>query len=117
MAKNDQIAGTWNANGNSGDLIISYSGRRVEGFYTYQSVGRSKARAVIIEDTNKSGSYESSDIIFGGFTAKTRFIKSGKIPVVASGRFMADAETGQFELFYGRTKYATGSIYDPNEYF
>lgn len=117
MARNDQVTGTWNADGNTGDLIISYSGRTVKGFYAYQSVGATKARAVIIEDTNRSGSYESSDIIFGGFSAQTRFIKSGKIPVIASGRFIADTETGRFDLIYGSTKYATGSIYDPSEYF
>jgi hypothetical protein len=117
MAGNDQITGTWNANSNTGDLIIAYSGRRVEGFYTYQSASGAKARAVIIEDTNKSGSYESSDIIFGGFAAKTKFIRSGKIPTVASGSFIADTETGRFTLFYGSTKYTTGSIYDPSEYF
>lgn len=117
MAKKDQIAGTWSANGNTGDLVISYSGKRVVGFYTYQSLSGKKARAVIIEETNRSGSYESSDIIFGGFSAKTCFIRSGRIPVVASGRFIANEETGQFSLFYGTTKYATGSVYDPGEYF
>ena len=117
MAKKDQITGTWSANGNTGDLIIAYSGRRVEGFYSYQSLSGKKAKAVIIEDTNGSGSYEASDIIFGGFSAKTSFIRSGRIPVVASGRFIANEETGQFRLFYGSIKYATGSIYDPGEYF
>ena len=117
MARKDQITGTWSANGNTGDLVISYSGRRVEGFYTYQSLSGKKAKAVIIEDTNRSGNYEASDIIFGGFSAKTSFIRSGRIPVVASGRFIANEETGQFSLFYGSTKYATGSIYDPGEYF
>ena len=117
MARKDQITGTWSANGNTGDLVISYSGRKVEGFYAYQSLSGKKAKAVIIEDTNRSANYEASDIIFGGFSAKTSFIRSGRIPVVASGRFIANEETGQFSLFYGSTKYATGSIYEPGEYF
>jgi hypothetical protein len=117
MSKRDRITGTWSANGNTGDLIISYSGRRVEGFSTYQSTSGKKARALIIEDSNKSGSYESTDIIFGGFSAKADYVRSGKIPVVASGDFVVDATTGRFKLFYEGTKYATGSIYDPSEYF
>jgi hypothetical protein len=117
MAKSDRITGTWSANGNTGDLVISYTGRRIEGFYSYQSVGGSKARAVIIEDSNRSGRYESSDIIFGGFSANGDYVRSGRIPVVASGSFVADTTTGRFNLFYDLTKYATGSIYDPSEYF
>ena len=117
MSKRDLISGTWSANGNTGDLIISYSGRRVVGFYAYQSISGTKAKGLIIEDSNKSGSYESTDIIFGGFSAKAEYVRSGKIPVVASGAFVADATTGRFKLLYEGTKYATGSIYDPSEYF
>jgi len=117
VAKKDVITGTWKAYGDTGDLIISYSGKTVEGFYTYQSRGGKKSRAVIIEDTNRNGRYDSSDIIFGGFSADTKFLTSGAIPLIASGRFIANTETGRFGLFYGSTKYATGSIYDPSEYF
>jgi len=115
VAKKDVITGTWKAYGDTGDLIISYSGKTVEGFYTYQSRGGKKSRAVIIEDTNRNGRYDSSDIILGGFSANTQLAK--RTPVIASGRFIANTETGRFDLFYGSTKYATGSIYDPSEYF
>jgi len=117
MAKRDRITGTWSANGNTGELLISYGSRRVQGFYTYQSLTGKKAKAVIIEDSNGNGSYDSSDIIFGGFSARADYVRSGQIPTVASGRFVADTDTGRFKLFYESTKYATGSIYDPGEYF
>lgn len=117
MSRVDRITGTWQADGNTGNLVISYGGRRVQGFYSYQSIGRSKARAVLVEDTNNSGRYEGTDLVFGGFSARSSFVTSGRIPVVASGRFVADPETGRFKLFYGSTAYATGSIFDPAEYF
>jgi hypothetical protein len=117
MGNRTKITGTWQANGNTGDLIISYDGNRVEGFYAYQSIGGQKSRAVIIEDSNGNGKYDTSDIIFGGFSARTSFIRSGRIPTVASGSFRADPDSGQFNLFFGGSKYASGSIYDPAEYF
>ena len=117
MAKKDQITGTWSANGNTGDLVISYGAKRISGFYTYQSLSGSKAKALIIEDTNSSGKYEGSDAIFGGFSAKSNLITSGRIPTIASGRFIADQESGRFQLFYGSVRYGSGSVFDPGEYF
>lgn len=117
MSKKDLITGEWRANSGTGDLVISYSGKRIEGFYSYQSVGGKKSKALIAEDVNRNGSYDSGDVIFGRFSAKTSFITSGQIPSVASGRFTVNEETGRFKLFYGSTKYATGSIFDPSDYF
>lgn len=117
MSRADIVVGTWQADGNTGDLLISYGERRVQGFYSYQSIGRSKAKAVLVEDTNGSGLYEPTDLIFGGFSARSSFVTSGRLPVVASGRFVANPETGRFRLFYGSTAYATGSVFDPAEYF
>ena len=115
MSKNGIIRGTWSANGNTGDLLISYEGRRLEGFYSYQSLAGSKAKAVIIEDINTNGIYDAGDVVFGGFSAKTSLVS--RIPPVASGRFTADPDTGRFSLFYGSTRYASGSVFDPTEYF
>lgn len=117
MSRADIVVGTWQADGNTGDLLISYGERRVQGFYSYQSIGRSKAKAVLVEDTNGSGLYEPTDLIFGGFSARSSFVTTGRLPVVASGRFVANPETGRFRLFYGSTAYATGSVFDPAEYF
>ena len=99
----------------SGDLLISCGDRRVEGFYSYQSLTGSKVRVLIVEDVNNSAIYDAGDVVFGGFTAKASFV--ARIPPVASGRFTADPDTGRFNLFYGSTRYASGSVFDPAEYF
>lgn len=117
VCRADIVVGTWQADGNTGDLLTSYGERRVQGFYGYQSIGRSKARDVLVEDTNGSGLCEPTDLIFGGCSARSSFITSGRLPVVASGRFVANPETGRFRLLYGSTAYATGSAFDPAEYF
>ena len=115
VSKNDIVRGTWSANGNTGDLLISYGDRRVEGFYSYQSLTGGKARALIVEDVNNNGIYDVGDVVFGGFSAKASFV--ARIPPVVSGRFTADPDTGRFNLFYGSTRYASGSVFDPAEYF
>ena len=101
MSKNNIIRGRWSANGNTGDLLISYKNHRVEGFYSCQSSVGGKAKAVIIEDINNNGIYDAGDLVFGGFSANASL--ASRIPLVASGRFTADPDTGRFSLFYGST--------------
>ena len=116
MANRDKITGTWSADGNTGDMYISFQGSKVDGFYQYQSLGRKKSRAFFAEDANNNGRYDSADPVVGSFLAKTSFIVN-KMPIIASGRFVADEDSGRFSLFYGSTKFATGSIFDPSDFF
>ena len=115
MSKNEIIRGAWSANGNTGDLLISYGDRRVEGFHSCQSLTGGKVRALIAEDVNNNAIYDAGDFVFGGFSAKASFV--ARIPPVAFGRFAADPDTGRFNLFYRSTRYASGSVFDPAEYF
>jgi len=116
VASKDIIAGTWNANGNSGDLLISYSRKRIKGFYTYLSIGRKESRALIIEDSNRNGAYDKYDNILGMFSARTNFITTS-LPTIASGRFNVNTVTGSFNLFYGSKKFGTGLFYSSSELF
>ena len=114
MANRDKITGTWSADGNTGDMYISFQGSKVDGFYQYQSLGGKKSRAFFAEDANNNG--RNDDPVVGSYLAKTSFILN-KVPIIASGRFVADEDSGRFSLFYGSTKFATGSIFDPSDFF
>jgi len=117
MAKRDEITGKWRADGNTGDFLISFPGKKVNGFYSYQSLGRKNSRAYFAEDANSDGRYDSTvDPTIGTFLAKSSFIVNS-LPVVSSGRFVADEDSGRFSIFYGSTKFATGLIFYPRDFF
>ncbi|MCP9777704.1 MULTISPECIES: hypothetical protein [unclassified Cyanobium] len=117
MSKADRITGSWKTNSFSGDLVISFEGKAIEGFYAYQDVSGRRAKAIFAVDSNGNGRPDVTDIVIGGFSAKTRFVTGGNIPDIAFGRFVADEDTGRFKLFYGSTKFASGSIFDPRDIF
>ena len=116
MARRDLITGTWRANSNNGDLLISYSGININCLYEYQTVGSKAAKAFFAEDINNNGRYDSGEPIMGSWLAKTSFVRDF-LPVISSGRFTANANTGRFSLFHGSTAFATGLIFDQSYYF
>ena len=116
MANRDKITGAWSIDSNTGGVYISSQGSKVDGFYQYPSLGRKKSRFFFAEDANNNGRHDSADPVVGSFLAKTSFILN-KLPIIASGRFVADEDSGRFSLFYGSTKFATGSIFDPSDFF
>ncbi len=108
----DPVIGTWSANGYTGDLLISFGTKTVEGFYQYLSYGKKSWAAGMAEDTDGSGTYDASiDKTIGSFLTYAKVARD-LLPPVATGDFRLDRQTGVFEMLYNNTKIGSGSLFD-----